>query len=70
MWQLYPTPKKVTPSFPATPSKSWGPVKPLFLKTWLEAQPPPPPPPCRKGGGGAHYESVPTKEKKNEIIQY
>ena len=37
------------------------------MKTWLEAQSPPPPP-CRKGGGGAHYESEPTKEKKNEII--
>ena len=32
---------KVTPSFPATPSKSWGPVKPPFLKIWLKAQPSP-----------------------------
>ena len=27
MWQFQP-PWKITPSFPATPSKSWGPVKP------------------------------------------
>ena len=34
--------KKVTPSFPATPSQSWGPVKPFpFLKIWLEVQPTP-----------------------------
>ena len=31
--------EKVTPSFPATPSKSWGPVKPPFLNIWLEVQP-------------------------------
>ena len=40
MWQLQPPLKKVTPSFPATPSKSCGPVKPPLLKIWLEAQPP------------------------------
>ena len=40
--------KKSPPSFPATPSKSWGPVKPPFLKISLEVQP------SRKGVG-AHY---------------
>ena len=30
------------------PSKSWGLVKPPFLKIWLEAQPPSPPAPFRK----------------------
>ena len=48
--------KKVTPSFPATPSKSWGFVKPPFLRIWLKVNPPPPPPAER--GGGAHYEEV------------
>ena len=43
--------KKVTPSFPATPCKSWRPVKPPFFKIWLEAQPPSPTT-CRRGGGG------------------
>ena len=38
MWKLQPLLKKVTPS------KSLGPVKPSFLKIWLEAQPPPPTP--------------------------
>ena len=49
--------KKVTPSFLATPfSKSWGSVKPPFLKIWLEAQSLP----LQKGrvshswGGGRH----------------
>ena len=47
---------KVTPLSQQPPSKSWGPVKPTFLKIWLEAQPPPPPPPppptlpLQKGG--------------------
>ena len=37
--------KKVTPSFPATPFKSRGSVKPPFLKIWLEAEAP-----LQKGG--------------------
>ena len=46
--------KKATPPLSQQPtSKSWGPVKPPFLRIWLEAQPPLP---CRKRGeGGAHY---------------
>ena len=45
--------KSHPPSFPARPSKNWGPVKPPpFLKIWLEVQPPPP---SRKGG--AHYDT-------------
>ena len=53
MWKLQPPPqKKVTPSFPATPSKSWGRVKPPFLKIWLEVQPP------AERGGSAHYDLV------------
>ena len=52
MWQLHPTSpeKKSRSSFPATPSKSWGPTKhpPPLLKIWLEAQPPRS---CRKGEG-------------------
>ena len=50
--------KKSSSSFPATPSKSWDPVKPPFFYIWLEAQPPPSP--CRKGGGSGtqpHYEA-------------
>ena len=41
MWKLHPPPppwKKSLPSFPATPSKSWVPVKPPLLKTLLEVQ--------------------------------
>ena len=34
------------------PSKGGGPVKPPFLKIWLEAQPPP------AESGGAHYINV------------
>ena len=47
MWKLQapPPPEKVAPS------KSWGPVKPLFLKIWSEVQPP-----CRKRG--AHYVHI------------
>ena len=47
MWKLQPPLKKVTPS------KILGPVKPSFLKIWLEAQPPPA---LQKVGGGAHYK--------------
>ena len=49
IWESQPPLKKVTPSFPATLSKSCGPVKAPFLTIWLEAQPPPPPL-WRKGG--------------------
>ena len=47
MWQLHLPQKKVTRSFPATPSKSWGPAKPSLSKIWLEAQPLPP---AKRGG--------------------
>ena len=52
MWELHPTLENVTPSFPTTPYKSWGPVKPYFpfQKFGWRLKPP-----CRKGGGGAHY---------------
>ena len=36
----------------SAPSKSWVPVKPPFLKIWLEVQPSP-----AERGGGAHYDS-------------
>ena len=61
MWKMQPHLKKVTPLFPATPSKSWGPVKPPlppFLKIWLEVQPPTPIPRIKgKEVGGAHYKN-------------
>ena len=41
--------KKSPPLSQQPPSKSWGPVKPPFLKTWLETQPP------LQKGGAAHY---------------
>ena len=40
--------EKGHPLFPTTLSKSWGPVKPPFLKIWLKVQP----------LGGAHYADV------------
>ena len=49
MWKLQRAPEKVSPSFPATPSKSRGPVKPPFFKIWLEVQPPAPPPSKKRG---------------------
>ena len=39
--------EKGHPLFPTTPSKSWGPVKPPFLKIWLKVQP-------LGGGRGVH----------------
>ena len=53
MWKLQPVLKKITPPSLSQqpPSKSWAPVKPTFLKIWLEAQPPPSP----AKRGGAHY---------------
>ena len=53
MWQLQPPLKKVTLSFPATPSKSWGPIKPPFFENLIGGSTPLP---CRKKGG-AHYSS-------------
>ena len=59
MWKLQSPLKKVTPS------KSWGPVKPPFLKIWLELQPPPSPIVERGGGGGgAHYGLVKLEKHK------
>ena len=51
MWKLQP-PEKVTPLFPANPSKSWGSVKPPLFENLVVGSIPPPP--CRKGGGGVH----------------
>ena len=54
IWKLYPLPWKKSPSsFPGTPSKSWGPVKPppSFFENLVGGSTPPS---CRKGGG-AHY---------------
>ena len=42
--------KKVTPSFPATPSKSWGPVKPPLFENLVGGTSPPSH--CRKVRGG------------------
>ena len=53
--------KKVTPSFPATPSKSWGPIKPPFLKFGWRLNPSPPP--AERGGGGAHYVTLTDTDK-------
>ena len=54
----------MSPSFPATPSKSWGPVKAPFLKIWLEAQPIAPP-----QQKGAHYEQMDTINR-TKLISY
>ena len=48
-----PTPQTKSPrSFPATSCISWGPVKPPFLKIWLEVQLPQ----TERGGGIPHYD--------------
>ena len=44
--------KIASPLKKVTPSKNWGPVKPPFLKIWLEVQLP-----WQKGGGGVHTVS-------------
>ena len=59
MWKLQSPLKKVTPS------KSWGPVKPPFLKIWLEFQPSPPLSPIVERGGGAHYGLVKLEKQMN-----
>ena len=46
--------KKVTPSLPATPTKSWGPVKPPLFKNLVVGSASPP----SINGGGAHYAYV------------
>ena len=47
--------KKVTPSFPATPSQSWGPVKLSIFENLVGGSTPP----AEMGGGrGAHYSLV------------
>ena len=57
MWQLQSPPlKKVTRCFLATPSKSWGPAKPLpFWKFGWRLNCPPP---LQKGGVGVHYAKL------------
>ena len=58
MWQLHPALKKVTPSFPATPSKSWGPVKPSPLfENLVEGSTP-------QQKGAAHYGTVRLLQQK------
>ena len=55
MWKLQPPLKNVTSS------KSWGPVKPPFLKIWFEAQTP-------LQRGGAHYVVwQPNNNQKNKL---
>ena len=48
-------PWEKSPSFPATPSKSWGAVKPpsLFLENLIGDSSP-----CRKGDGDSHWKIV------------
>ena len=65
-------PEKCCPYFPATPSKSWSPVKPpspSFLKICLEFQPP-----SRRGVEDAQYENktVAINWSKNyaEIVKF
>ena len=68
MWKLHSLPsptEKSHPSFSATPFKSWGPIKPPFLKIWFEAQLPPPPLSSKKGGVhtiGDHPVSCPLEK--------
>ena len=45
--------KKSPPLSQQPPSKSWVPLKPPFLKIWLEVQPSP----AEREGGGAHCDS-------------
>ena len=45
--------KKSPPSFPATPSKIWGPVKPPLFENLVGGSTPQQ---KGEGGGGAHYE--------------
>ena len=45
--------KKSLPSFPATPSKSWGAVKPPLFENLVGDSTP-----LQKGGGGAHWKIV------------
>ena len=60
--------KKATPPLSQQPtSKSWGPVKPPFLRIWLEAQPPLP---CRKRGGGGGGGGVHTMFNHLLMIWY
>ena len=42
--------KKVTPSFPGTPSESWGPVKSFLFENLVGGSTAPPPTHLRKGG--------------------
>ena len=55
MWKLQcppPHEKSHPPSFPATPSKSWGPVKPPLFENLVGSSTSP----LAERGGGAHYE--------------
>ena len=74
---MHPSLKKVTPSFRATPSESWGPVKPPFFENLVGGSTSP----AEKegGGGGAFYDSsngedcihekILSNHKKNIYIQ-
>ena len=42
-------PEKSHPLFPATPSKTWGPVKPPFFENLFGGSTPPIPPPAERG---------------------
>ena len=52
--------KKLPPSFPATPSKSWGPVRPPppFFENLVGGSTPPPPQPPVEMVGGEHYVDI------------
>ena len=63
-------PEKSHPLFPATPSKTWGPVKPPFFENLFGGSTPPIPPPCRKGGG-AHCEiSLLSRQRGSKPLFY
>ena len=62
-----PTPlKKVTPSFPGTPSKAEVLSSPPFFKIWLEIQPPKY---KARGGGRVNYDDATHKLESAEEIK-
>ena len=61
---LQPTPpEKSHPSFPANPSKNWGPVKPYLLFWKLGRRFDPPVPPSSRKNGGRGWGEVHTMQE-------
>ena len=58
-------PEKIYPSFPATPSKSWSPVKPppFWKFGWRFT------PPAERGGGGWVMHTIVNKVLNKEILK-